>query len=197
MTVVSQGHSSICVEGRRAAGTAHLRGVCSSWASHVAWDEASPGGACFSPPFSKPIQLIPVTWLLSGPCQVYMPHLYCLWWLLAMKAVSPVPRPPAEYAQAWNPSWQLKTKPLLAGDGCWMGQLAPQKAFWPSGFPLPYSIQSTEFIAGCGWISFRADAVQTAETGPLSVQIYFCSEIWRSFTVLAVQKIIFSIHETL
>lgn len=40
--------------------------------------------------------------------------------------------------------------------------------FWPSGFPLPCSIQSTEFIAGWCCVSFRADAEQTAETGPLS-----------------------------
>lgn len=83
---------------RTAAGTAHLGAL--SWAPLVGWDKASPGGVCFSPPFSDKAQEIDFGYLTA---ECMMSDVQCPPVLSGMpvdKGASPVLRAPADCSQA-------------------------------------------------------------------------------------------------
>lgn len=112
---------------------------CLSWASLVGWDKASPGG--FSPPFSDKAQQIDFSYLTADCTMSDVQGSPVLSVMAVDKVTSPVPRAPADCAQAWNSSWQLRTKLMLAGDGQGKEHLPTKNTFWISGFSFLSTIQ--------------------------------------------------------
>lgn len=93
MTVASQRHRQ---EGSRDCAP----WSCLSQAPLVGWDEASPGGACFSAPFSDKAQQIDFSHLTAECTMSDVQSSPVLSVMAVDKVESPVPRAPTHCAQA-------------------------------------------------------------------------------------------------